>query len=421
MTSYQDTPRIVELAAQISASVSEMQKRLSDQGVPSPTFGEESPPSFPADMYSLRSEILDATSELNELLTEPLMLIFKFAGISNLISIDTICRLGILDMVPAGGKISFAEIAEKTGLSHVEVRRVLRHAMAMRIFYEPEPEMVAHTKVSRFMSLPHIQEWVKFEGKDTWPACARVADALERWPASDDIKETGFALANDGKSVFDVLHADPERAMRFAGGMKSLDHVPGCGDMQVSKAYDWASLRNAYVVHIGGSKGVVAMDLAKNFEKTKFLVQDGPMMVKGAEVAEELKGRVDFMEHELFATQTVQADVYFFRMTFRNWNDENAVKILRAQVPALRPGAKLLIQDKCMTPPNTVPISEERVQRAIDMSLKTFFNTRDRYLDDWKALLTAADERFVLHRVVQIEGFLLSMLEVHWDISSATV
>ena len=87
-----------------------------------------------------------------------------------------VCRLGILDMVPAGGKLSFAEVAEKTDLSHAEVRRVLRHAMTMRILQEPEPEMVAHTKVSRFMSLPHIQAWVKFEGKDTWPACARVSE-----------------------------------------------------------------------------------------------------------------------------------------------------------------------------------------------------------------------------------------------------
>lgn len=153
--------------------------------------------------------------------------------------------------------------------------------------------------------------------------------------------------------------------MRFGSGMKSLDHVPGCGDMLVSKAYDWASLGNVYIVNIGGSQGVVAMDLAKHFEKTRFLVQDGSMMIKGAEVPEELKGRVDFMEHELFAPQTVQADVYFFRMAFRNWNDKNAVNLLKAQVPALRRGAKLLIQDKCMIPPKTVPISEERIQRYV--------------------------------------------------------
>ncbi|KAK8126978.1 S-adenosyl-L-methionine-dependent methyltransferase [Apiospora kogelbergensis] len=69
MASSNDTPRIVELAAQISVSVNEMQKRLSDQGMPSPTFGEDSPQSFPTDLHSLRLQILDATAELNEVLS----------------------------------------------------------------------------------------------------------------------------------------------------------------------------------------------------------------------------------------------------------------------------------------------------------------------------------------------------------------
>lgn len=107
------------------------------------------------------------------------------------------------------------------------------------------------------------------------------------------------------------------------------------------------------------------MDLAKNFPKTRFLVQDAAMMISGAEVPEGLKGRVEFMEHELFAPQTVEADVYFFRMAFRNWNDKNAVNILKVQIPALRPGAKLLIQDACMREPNAVPICEERISRYV--------------------------------------------------------
>ncbi|CAJ2509764.1 Uu.00g056640.m01.CDS01 [Anthostomella pinea] len=268
-------PRIVELAAQISASVAELQERLSAQGVPSPTFDEDSPPFFPDGVSRLRTELLDATAELNEVLTEPLMLIFKFSAISNLISIDTICRFGILDIIPAGGKISFAEVVEKTGLSKAEVRRLLRHAMAMRILNEPEPEMVAHTKVSKFMSIPYIQDWVKFEGKDTWPACTKVVDALEKWPASEEVNETGFYFANNGQSVFEALGADHTRAMRFAGGMKSLDHVPGCGDKEVSKAYDWASLGNAYIVNVGGSRGSVVMDLAKHFGKLNSLSKTG--------------------------------------------------------------------------------------------------------------------------------------------------
>ncbi|CAJ2509765.1 Uu.00g056650.m01.CDS01 [Anthostomella pinea] len=108
------------------------------------------------------------------------------------------------------------------------------------------------------------------------------------------------------------------------------------------------------------------------------------------------------MEHEVFAPQTVQADVYFFRMAFRNWNDKTAVNILKAQIPGLRPGVKLLIQDACMREPGTAPISEERVSRAIDMSLKTFFNTRERLVtEDISDIL---EDKLTSHAVSQDEA-----------------
>ena len=88
---------------------------------------------------------------------------------------DTICRLGILDMIPPGGKTSFADISDKTGLPLTEVKRLLRHAMAMRILHEPEPEVAAHTKVSKFLTIPYINSWVGFESKDTWPGATRVS------------------------------------------------------------------------------------------------------------------------------------------------------------------------------------------------------------------------------------------------------
>lgn len=53
------------------------------------------------------------------------------------------------------------------------------------------------------------------------------------------------------------------------------------------------------------------------------------------------------------------------------------------------------------------------------MSLKIFFNGRERYLDEWKALLAAADERFILHRVYVPEDSLLGIIEVQWDVPVA--
>ncbi|ETS76489.1 hypothetical protein PFICI_11876 [Pestalotiopsis fici W106-1] len=396
-----------------------LQANLSAQGVESPSFAESSPPTLPSDVHQLRDDVLDATAELHEVLLEPLMLIYKFAGVSNVVSIDSIVRFKILDMIPSGGRVSFEEIAEKTNLDKGLVRRLLRNAISMRILTEPESDMVAHTKTSKFLAIPYISSWATFESHDTWPAIAKVGEAIEKWPHSEEANQTAYALANGGKSVYEVLGSDPEAAMRFAGGIKSLDHVPGCGDAFVAKSYDWASLGDVRIVNVGGQRGSVAIDLASKYKNLKLLVQDAPQVIQGADstVPDSLKERVQFMPHELFGTQTEKADVYFFRMVLRSWGDQYAVNILKAQIPALRPGAKILIQDAVLPEPESAtPLWRQRVQRSVDVALKFYFNSYDRHLDEWKALFAAADERFALHRVIETVDSNLSVLEVHWDV-----
>lgn len=86
MASPNSTPRIVELAAQISTSVAQLQERLSAQNVPSPSFSEDgpstSPENLPADVSNLKDAVLDSTAELHELLLDPMSLLFKFASVS---------------------------------------------------------------------------------------------------------------------------------------------------------------------------------------------------------------------------------------------------------------------------------------------------------------------------------------------------
>ncbi|KAK7750848.1 hypothetical protein SLS62_007247 [Diatrype stigma] len=419
MASSSKPPRMVELASKISSSVAELQELLSAQGEPAPSFDEDSPPTLPDGAGRIQDAVLDATLELHEMLLEPMSLIYKFAGLANLVSLDVICRHRIADIVPAaGGQISFGDIAAKTGLREHVVRRLLRHAMAMRVFQEPEPGMVAQTQASRLLAIPYINAWVSLGARESWPASTKVkqlflffffstVDAMEKWPESEEPNETGFSLANNtDKSIYDVLGNDPARAMRFAASMKSFDHFPGYATGEVSKAYDWTSLGETYMVDVGGSKGHVSVAVAKQFPRLKILVQDMAMVVNGAEsnIPDELKGRISFMAHGLFDPQPVQADVYFFRMVFHNWADKYAVKILKAQIPALRPGATILIQDTVMPEPNP--------HRGMDLNMATFFNARERYLDEWKGLLAAADDRFVLQRVVKPEESVFSILEI---------
>lgn len=84
MASTNTTPRIVEIVAQISTSVAQLQEHLSAAGVPTPAFAEDSPGNLPPEVSHIKDAVLDATAELHELLLDPLALLFKFAGLGSL-------------------------------------------------------------------------------------------------------------------------------------------------------------------------------------------------------------------------------------------------------------------------------------------------------------------------------------------------
>lgn len=65
-------------------------------------------------------------------------------------SLQAIYKYDIASKVPIGGGISFAELAEKCGLSEINMRRIFRFAMTYhRVFKEPRKGYVAHTAASR--------------------------------------------------------------------------------------------------------------------------------------------------------------------------------------------------------------------------------------------------------------------------------
>lgn len=130
-------------------------------------------------------------------------------------NIDAVARYKIPDMIPDGGRISFDEIGQKTGLKKNAVRRILRNAMSMHILQEPDPGMVAHTSVSKFLANPAINGWAQFEGRDTWPATTRVCAQNSSSPDSHIQRELADPSTVD-------CRCDPEVAKLPATGPNGL-------------------------------------------------------------------------------------------------------------------------------------------------------------------------------------------------------
>lgn len=96
----------------------------------------------------------------------------------------------------------------------------------------------------------------------------------------------------------------------------------------------------------------MVQDLAK-------VVIDGP-----SHVPEEYRQRISFMEHDMFQEQPVKdADVYFFRSVFHNWPDKYCVQMLRALIPAMKPGARVVINDACLPLPGEFSATLDRSKR----------------------------------------------------------
>lgn len=109
------------------------------------------------------------------------------------------------------------------------------------------------------------------------------------------------------------------------------------------------------------------------------------------------------------------------RRILHDWPEQEAVKILKNVLPALRASgrdARLLIQDIVLSDPGKISTTHEGMLRVSDLTLMQAFNSKERELTDFAELLDPAhsyDDRLVLKAVHTPAGSLTSVLEVAWE------
>jgi hypothetical protein len=104
---------------------------------------------------------------------------------------QAVARFDIAGNVPIDGDgISYPDLASRVDLDEQMLRRLIRHAITMRIFAERVPGFVSHTSVSKKLMDAPMRAWLGTGAKELWPAATKVVDALTRWPGSGEPTET---------------------------------------------------------------------------------------------------------------------------------------------------------------------------------------------------------------------------------------
>ncbi|OTA59190.1 S-adenosyl-L-methionine-dependent methyltransferase [Hypoxylon sp. EC38] len=417
------TSRIVELSSRIAANTAILNDYLASHNLPAPSFDVNAPldtlvPKNEVEVKKARVSIIDDTLELRRLVLGPREYLMSYSH-NELISQQAVTRFGIARSFPVGSEATFAEIAAATGISEANIRRIIRHAVLRNIFVEPRPGVVSHNAVSRLLAEDQvIHDWVGASTDDLWQGAAQACNAMTKYPNSLEPTETGFALANQtNKSIYEVLSEFPERARRFGNAMRSFTKGTGFELSHIVNNFPWGDIKNGTVVDVGGSQGFVSIAIARKYPSLSFVVQDVEPVIVAAEkdVPVDLADRIKFMTHDFLTEQPVLgADVYFFRWIFHNWSDKYSIQILRNLIPALKPGAKIVVNDNVLPQPGSMSRWQEDRIISMDLAMMEIHNSRERDLDDWAALFSSADPGFEFQGGRQPAGSNLWVMVAEW-------
>ncbi|KAK4497294.1 hypothetical protein PRZ48_011744 [Zasmidium cellare] len=416
---------LIELANTIQTQVTEFQKLLAASGQPDPSLDLDAPsPDFAAaglHAQDVRSKLLDQIDELHDLLLTPQEMLLGTAP-TDFVSRHALDRFQVYQKVPVGETRTYTQLAEATGLPLNVIRRLIRHAITQRIFTEPTPDVVAHTPASKLLAEDrNVRDYWGILSEIVSPAAAQTANALSKWPQESGSKKretAGFYLAT-GKTVYQVLEDEPETHNRYDSAMSanrnnvlfSVDHI--------ARGFDWQSLGKGTIVDVAGGIGTVSRSLAKHFPELNFIVQDQPEVLAQAPPVEDesSKARITFMEHDMFTPQPIKdADIYFFRRVFMEWDDDKAVQILRNLTPGMTPGkSRVVIADFYVPEPGEAPLWIERKFRNSDMLTFVLSNGGSRDKEAWIKLFEKAGPGFVVKNVKPLKNSDMMITEALWQ------
>ncbi|OCL03487.1 S-adenosyl-L-methionine-dependent methyltransferase [Glonium stellatum] len=409
-----------DLAEQISTASKAISGFLAEKDGPPLSFAQDGAlefPSGPEDIMIARRNLREATKKLYDLVTGPSEhLRWLACRYHDLSSLRWIYHFKIAEAIPLNSEVSFAEVASKAGVDESQVRRVLRHAMTNNLFCEPKVGYVAHTAESSILVRDKgLHSWVGYTTEESFPSSAKLVEATEKFGSSGEKTETAYNIAFDTTlPMFEYLSTQPERAERFAQTMGAMTATEGYNIRHLVNGFVWEQVEEGSTV-VGGSTGHASVAIAEKAVGLNFIVQDLPEIVAQGEsiLNTSLKPRISFMAHDFFTPQPVQnADIYLLRFILHDYPDKFAEKILENIVPAMKENARLIVMDGILPEPNTLPKSEERIIRIMDMEMMTTFNAKERELEDWKALFTRVDQRLKLRNVKKPVGSVNSVMEV---------
>jgi O-methyltransferase domain/Dimerisation domain len=294
--------------------------------------------------------------------------------------IYTATRLGIADAL-AGGPQTAGRLAERCGAHPRSLHRLLRALASLGVFAETEDGRFALTPMAELLrrDVPGSLHGLAIYSGDPKQQRYRAWGDL---PESVRTGEPAFRRLV-GLPPFAYLAANPDAAAEFDAAMES--YTTECVGAILAH-YDFS--RCSSIVDVGGGHGRVLAEILKEHASLRGVVFDLPHVVERAQALlgrEGLAGRAECIGGDFFKAVPVGADLYLLKCIVHDWDDAQALALLRTCRRAMTRDARLLLAE-AIIPPGNAPC----LGKLMDVNMLVIHGGLERTRDEFAALLHEA-------------------------------
>jgi hypothetical protein len=303
---------------------------------------------------------------------------------------------GLADLLAAAPRTA-DELAQATKTHAPSLLRLLQFLASLGIFVEGADGKYRHTALS---------ETLRSDAPRTLRAAVIMFGSEFMWRPWGDLRGTiitgqpAFDRVH-GATILEYLAAHPDEAAIMNAAMTSVS------SMQLSDilaAYDFSRFER--IVDVGGGQGLLLHGILSANPRLHGVLADQPSVVAGANALRTgpIADRCEVVGIDFFRSVPEGADAYVAKSVIHDWNDHDAVRILKNCRRAIRQDGTMLLIEMILKAANQPDFA-----RFADLQmLMVAPGGRERTEAQFGALLGEAG--FSLTRVIRTAGF-MSIIE----------
>lgn len=285
-------------------------------------------------------------------------------------AIHVAAALRIADLLRDGPLDSDA-LAQETATHAPSLHRVLRALASVGVLHEGDDGRFALTAIGECLRSDAdepVGAWAAFVGRPYhWQAWGALLHGVRTG-------ETAFRSVH-GTDTWGYRAAHPEEGAIFNAAMTD---VMRRANPHLLAAYDFG--RFATVVDVGGGRGAFLGAVLDANPGMRGILFDQPHVVEGAVVGE----RCEVIGGSFFDAVPEGADAYLLKAVLHDWDDDDAVRILRRCREATAPGGAVLVVERDLGAPN-----ESADAKLSDLNMMVGVGGRERTGADFASLFAA--------------------------------